>query len=53
MELMTPQQAKAAMDAGTAVIIDVREDDELAQAAIPGVVHIPMGDLLDCVNHTS
>jgi queuine tRNA-ribosyltransferase len=44
MELMTPQQAKAAMDAGTAVIIDVREDDELAQAAIPGAVHIPMGD---------
>ena len=47
MELMTPEQAKAAMDAGTAVIIDVREDDELAQAAIPGAVHIPMGDLLD------
>ncbi len=47
MELMTPQQAKAAMDAGDAIIIDVREDDEVSQAAIPGAVHIPMGDLLD------
>jgi rhodanese-related sulfurtransferase len=47
MELMTPQQAKAAMDAGTAVIIDVREDAEVAQAAIPGAVHIPMSELLD------
>lgn len=47
MELMTPQQAKAAVDAGDAVIIDVREPDELAQAAIPGATHIPMGDLLD------
>ena len=47
MELMTPQQAKAAADAGTAVIIDVREDAEVSQAAIPGAVHIPTGDLLD------
>ena len=47
MELMTPQQAKAAVDAGQAVIIDVREPDEVAQAAIPGATHIPMGDLLD------
>ena len=47
MELMTPQQAKAAMDDGTAVIIDVREDAEVAQAAIPGAVHIPMSELLD------
>ena len=30
-----------------AIIIDVREDDEVAQAAIPGAVHIPMGELLD------
>lgn len=47
MQQMTPQQARAAMDAGTAVIIDVREADELARAAIPGARHIPMGDLLD------
>lgn len=47
MELMTPQQAKAAVDAGDAIIIDVREPDEVAQAAIPGATHIPMGDLLD------
>ena len=36
MQLMTPQQAKAAMDSGDAVIIDVREPDELAQAAFVG-----------------
>ncbi len=47
MNVMTPQQARDAVDAGTAVIIDVREDDEVAQAAIPGAVHIPMGDLLE------
>jgi queuine tRNA-ribosyltransferase len=47
MKVMTPQQAQAAVDDGTAVIIDVREPDEVAQAAIPGAVHIPMGDLLD------
>ncbi len=47
MELVTPQQAKAVMDAGAAVIIDVRDDDEVAQEAIPGAVHIPMDDLLD------
>lgn len=46
MKAMTPQQAKAAVDAGTGVIIDVREPDELAQASVPGAVHIPMGDLL-------
>lgn len=47
MQLMTAQQAKAAVDSGDAVIIDVREPDEVAQAAIPGAAHIPMGDLLD------
>ena len=46
MKAMTPQQARAAVDAGTAVIIDVREPDEVAQASVPGAVHIPMGDLL-------
>lgn len=47
MELMTPTQAKAAVDAGTAIIVDVREDVEVAQAAVPGAMHIPMGELLD------
>ncbi len=47
MNVMTPQQAKAAVDAGTAVIVDVREDDEVAQAAIPGALNIPMSELLD------
>ena len=35
-------QVKEWLDAGTAVIIDVRETDELAQARVPGAVHNPM-----------
>lgn len=47
MDLLTPAQASAAVTAGEAIIIDVREPDETAQARIPGAVLIPMGDLLD------
>ncbi|MEK9670906.1 MAG: rhodanese-like domain-containing protein [Rhodospirillaceae bacterium] len=35
-------QVKAWVDAGEAVIIDVREAPELIQARVPGAVHIPM-----------
>ena len=35
-------QVKEWVDAGEAVIIDVREDQELAQARVPGAIHIPM-----------
>ncbi len=35
-------QVKDWVEAGEAVIIDVREADELVQARIPGAVHIPM-----------
>lgn len=34
--------AKAWLDAEDAVILDVREPQELAQASIPGAVHNPM-----------
>ncbi len=30
-----------------ALILDVREDDEVAQGRIPGSVHIPLGQLTD------
>lgn len=30
-----------------ATIIDVRETDELQQARVPGVVHIPLGEVVD------
>ena len=29
------------------VVLDVREDDEYADAHIPGVLHIPMGQVMD------
>ena len=40
---ITPTSLKARLDAGESlVILDVREPSELALAALPGVVHIPM-----------
>lgn len=36
------QTAKQWVDAGEAVLLDVREDQELAEAAIPGAVHNAM-----------
>ncbi len=35
-------QVKEWVDDGSAVIIDVREADELAQARVPGAIHDPM-----------
>jgi len=32
-------------DAGTTVLLDVREDVELSMAAIDGAMHIPMGQI--------
>jgi rhodanese-related sulfurtransferase len=31
--------------AGSVVLVDIREPGELAVAAVPGALHIPMGDL--------
>lgn len=42
---ITPQDAVAAVDAGTAVIIDVRAQDEWDAGRIPGSTHIPMSEL--------
>jgi len=36
------ETAKAWMDSGEAVLLDVREHQELAEAAIEGAVHNPM-----------
>lgn len=36
------REVKQWLDAGTAVIIDVREAEELAQARVPGALHNPM-----------
>lgn len=40
-----PATAAAALEAGTAVVVDVREPDEWAEGRIPGAFHIPLGEL--------
>jgi len=38
-----PREARELLDAGRAVLIDVREPDEHARERIPGAVHVPLG----------
>ncbi len=43
---ISPQDAKAAMDAGkNPIIVDVREPYEFASGHIPGAINLPLGDL--------
>ena len=42
---VTVQQANDQLQAGTAVMVDVREPDELAEAAVAGTIDIPLGQL--------
>lgn len=43
---MTPAEVQAALSAGQdVVILDVRQPEELALASLPGVLHIPMGEV--------
>ena len=37
----------AGPNAGDAVLLDVREDAELAMASIEGALHIPMGEIVE------
>jgi rhodanese-related sulfurtransferase len=39
----------AALRADGAPVVDVREDDEYAEARVPGAVHIPLGEIPDRV----
>lgn len=47
MQTVTPAVAAAALEAGTAVVVDVREPAELAQASVDGARHIPLGELVE------
>lgn len=47
MKQITPQEANDLHVAGDAVILDVREEDEVAYARIPGSMHIPLFELND------
>lgn len=42
-----PRQAWEHVERGEAFIIDVREDDEVAEISVPGATHIPLGMLRD------
>lgn len=37
-----PADIKSWVEDGTAILIDVREDQEVAQASIPGAIHLPL-----------
>jgi rhodanese-related sulfurtransferase len=48
---MQPAELKRRMDAGDPlVLLDVRETEELALAALPGVVHVPLRQIRTRVN---
>ena len=40
------EEAKAMMDSGNAVVIDVRQPDEWASGHVAGATHIPVDDVL-------
>lgn len=46
MKVMTTEEIVNLLDANEDLyIIDVREDDEVAEGMIPGAVHIPLGQV--------
>lgn len=45
MNAIDPPEAHRLHDDGEAVILDVREEDEVAYARIPGSLHIPLFEL--------
>lgn len=45
MNTIEPTEAHRLHDEGAAVILDVRDDDEVAYARIPGSLHIPLFEL--------
>lgn len=46
VEEITVEELAARLEHG-AVLLDVREAQELAQIRVPGVHHIPLGELMD------
>ncbi|MBP1950922.1 rhodanese-like domain-containing protein [Virgibacillus litoralis] len=49
-EITTKDLAKKLKDEENVNIIDVREDDEVAQGKIPGATHIPLGQIPERLN---
>ena len=45
LEVVSADQAWSAFDSGEAIMIDVREPEELAEQKVPGTIDIPLGEL--------
>lgn len=46
MKEVTPVEVKELLESGKQLnLVDVREDDEVAEGMIPGAIHIPLGDV--------
>jgi len=45
MKILTAPELKARLDREPLTVIDVRTDEELALASLPGAVHMPMQEL--------
>jgi hypothetical protein len=42
---VTVQEAKAALDSGTAILVDVRSAEAFEVSHIAGAIHIPLGEI--------
>jgi hydroxyacylglutathione hydrolase len=45
IELIDPDELADRLDTGDLIVLDVRDDDEWAEAHIPGSIHLPYGEL--------
>jgi len=50
VEEITPNKVEKRMKEDNVVVIDVREDEEVAYGMIEAAVHIPLGDIPEAVN---
>ena len=50
MKEITPVEVKDLLESGEQLnLVDVREDDEVAEGIIPGAIHIPLGEVAERV----
>jgi rhodanese-related sulfurtransferase len=54
IEIITPEELQQKLETGEKVeLVDVREDEEVAQGMIPGAKHIRMGDIPENLDYFS
>ncbi len=50
MKEISPVEVQEMLESGEQLnLVDVREDDEVAQGIIPGAIHIPLGEVVERV----